>query len=381
MKYVLYMHGGSGNRGCEAIVRTTSKLLNDPKNSVLWSFNKAEDESCGIGQLYEKIVVSEEIKRFSPAYFESLYRRKIMHESDANLKIFLKNTFKDSIAVCVGGDNYCYPWSAKQAVDLNETIRKYARATILWGCSIDEESITEEVRRDLEKYSLITAREQLTYDILKTINKNTVKVSDPAFTLETIQLPLPSNFLPNNTVGINVSPMIMDYGDGATIMENYVELIRFILDSTDMNICLIPHVYWESNNDLEAIEELYNRIHEKDRVSCIKSGTAEELKGYIARCRFFVGARTHATIAAYSSCVPTLVVGYSIKSKGIARDLFGTDKNYVLPVQELKHTNDLRNHFAWLIQNEDFIRNHLNNNITEYIQNAKIDVLELLKVE
>ena len=54
-----------------------------------------------------------------------------------------------------------------------------------------------------------------------------------------------------------------------------------------------------------------------------------ELKGFIARCRFFVGARTHATIAAYSSCIPTFSVGYSIKAKGIAQDIFGTYKNYV----------------------------------------------------
>ena len=66
-----------------------------------------------------------------------------------------------------------------------------------------------------------------------------------------------------------------------------------------------------------------------------------ELKGYIARCRFFVGARTHATIAAYSSCVPTLVLGYSVKSRGIARDLFGNEENYVLPVQSLQEPDEL----------------------------------------
>ena len=66
-----------------------------------------------------------------------------------------------------------------------------------------------------------------------------------------------------------------------------------------------------------------------------------ELKGYIARCRFFIGARTHSTIAAYSSGVPTLVLGYSVKSKGIAKDLFGTYENYVLTVQQLKEYSEL----------------------------------------
>ena len=54
-----------------------------------------------------------------------------------------------------------------------------------------------------------------------------------------------------------------------------------------------------------------------------------------------MGARTHSTIAAYSSGVPTLVIGYSVKSRGIATDLFGTTEGYVLPVQEIRDTDSL----------------------------------------
>jgi polysaccharide pyruvyl transferase WcaK-like protein len=39
----------------------------------------------------------------------------------------------------------------------------------------------------------------------------------------------------------------------------------------------------------------------------------------------FIGARTHATIAALSSGVPTLSLSYSNKSKGINRDIFGNE--------------------------------------------------------
>jgi polysaccharide pyruvyl transferase WcaK-like protein len=44
----------------------------------------------------------------------------------------------------------------------------------------------------------------------------------------------------------------------------------------------------------------------------------------------------HASIAAYSSQVPTLVIAYSVKARGIAQDIFGTEKGYVIPVQNLK---------------------------------------------
>lgn len=107
-----------------------------------------------------------------------------------------------------------------------------------------------------------------------------------------------------------------------------------------------------------------------DRIMLIGDHNCMELKGYIARCRFFVGARTHATIAAYSSCVPTLVLGYSVKSRGIARDLFGNEENYVLPVQSLQEPDELTKHFRWLVGHEKEIKDHLEKIMPEYISKA-----------
>lgn len=378
MKYVMYMHGGSGNHGCEAIVRTTAKMLGGPKDVVLWSTGKQEDVAYGAAARMEKILVSEELRRFSPGYFEALFRRKLMKQCDANMKVFLKETFRGNVAVSVGGDNYCYPWSARQNAELNREIRKYCAATVLWGCSIDEASITPEIREDLAQYDLITAREPLTYELLRTINPNTVKVADPAFTLEREELPLPEGFAKGNTVGINVSPLIMKYGpEGSIILENYEHMIQAILDETDMQICLVPHVVWSYNDDCEPCRALFEKFRDTGRVCMVSDCNAEQLKGYIARCRFFVGARTHATIAAYSTCVPTLVAGYSVKSRGIAQDLFGTEEHYVLPVQDLKTVNDLANGFRWLLKNEDAVRTRLQTVMPGYIRTAE-NALQML---
>ncbi|MBO5622010.1 MAG: polysaccharide pyruvyl transferase family protein, partial [Butyrivibrio sp.] len=65
---------------------------------------------------------------------------------------------------------------------------------------------------------------------------------------------------------------------------------------------------------------------------------------------FFVGARTHSTIAAYSSNVPTLVIGYSVKSRGIATDLFGDYTHYVLPVQEISEPDEMIRAYRWIIE-------------------------------
>lgn len=353
MKKILFMHTGSGNHGCEAIVRTTAKILGGPKDVILWSFTKSEDEKYGSASSVETIVESEQLKKYSFAYFEALFKRKIFHNGRANLQVFLRHLFKKSVAISIGGDNYCYEWSAKQAVELDTEIRKFCKYSVLWGCSIDPEALTSEVKDDLAKFDLITARECITYNLLKKINPNTIKVADPAFLLERTNLPLPEHFIEGNTVGVNVSPLIMKYGtEENVILQNYEEMIRYILKNTDMNVCLIPHVVWEYNNDLEPINFLYEKFRESGRICRITSGNCTELKGYIARCRFFVGARTHATIASYSTLVPTLVVGYSVKSRGIAQDLFGTDENYVLPVQKMKTNYDLTRQFVWLVENE-----------------------------
>lgn len=371
MKTVLFMHGGSGNHGCEAIIRTTSLLLGGPENLLLWSYNKEEDEKYGVASCFERIVVSEQIDKYSLSYFESLIQRRLLKNPRANLEIFLRNMFQGNTAISVGGDNYCYPWSARQAVELDRIIRKHAKRTILWGCSIDEASITSEIKKDLEEFDLITAREKITYELLKTINPNTIKVADPAFLLERIELPLPEGFQEGNTVGINISPLISDYASsGSIILENYRALIRFIINETDMSICLIPHVVWQYNNDYSLIQMLYEEFKDSKRVSYVEDGNCMELKGFISRCRFFVGARTHATIAAYSSFVPTLVVGYSVKSIGIARDLFGTEEGYVIPAQSLKTSNDLAKQFQQMLKIESDQKRILKEVIPYYKETA-----------
>ena len=92
----------------------------------------------------------------------------------------------------------------------------------------------------------------------------------------------------------------------------------------------------------------------------------------------FIGARTHSTIAAYSSCVPTLVVGYSVKAKGIAEDLFGTTENYVIPTQELRTEDQLTKGMQWIIDNKDEIKTHLEEIMPEY-KNQVYKVRDILE--
>ena len=158
-------------------------------------------------------------------------------------------------------------------------------------------------------------------------------------------------------------------------MKNYEKVIDYILKDTNCTIALIPHVIWKSSDDREALKVLYDKYKNSGRVIMVEAFSAEKIKYIISKCRFLIAARTHASIAGYSTGVPTLVVGYSVKARGIAKDIFGEYEHYTIPVQSLKKENDLLNAFLWMWNKENEIRRYLKIQIPEYIK--KLDEIIL----
>lgn len=383
-KVVLYPHGGSGNHGCEALVRSTCKIIGK-SNIYLATRSKDEDAQYSINQLCTLIPEETIIKRGSLEYFLAAIRYRLFNDKDAfeaiTYKAITQSVKRKGIALSIGGDNYCYGVPSYIYI-INRLLHKQGTPIILWGCSIEPSSIDKAMLDDLSLYSLIIARESITYDAMKKVGLKNVKLlPDPAFQLDRVDLPLPNGFIEGNTVGINLSPMVMSCENGSNItLQNYETLIEHIIRTSDMQIALIPHVVWRENDDRVPLKMLYDKYKDTGRVVMIEDHNCMELKGYIARCRFMIAARTHASIAAYSTCVPTLVVGYSVKAKGIAKDIFGTYENYVLPVQSLSKEDDLLNAFDWIYKHEDQIRTHLQTMMPEYRDRALLIGDELKKL-
>ncbi|MCR4990568.1 MAG: polysaccharide pyruvyl transferase family protein, partial [Lachnospiraceae bacterium] len=63
-------------------------------------------------------------------------------------------------------------------------------------------------------------------------------------------------------------------------------------------------------------------------------------------------------------------VGYSVKARGIAKDLFETDdtSRYVIPVQGLKEEDELQKEFVRMFEHESEIREQLGKKIPDYIK-------------
>ena len=370
-EYALYMHAGSGNHGCEAIVDSLIRMM--PVDTFrLMTNSEAEDRRYLPAEVRERTEILEE-RHISDHFAEHVIyyaRRAVTGDRESFLRYRYKpltGAGTPRLAVSIGGDNYCYPSMVEDLMLANAMFNRQGTATVLLGCSIEPSLLSDpKLIEDLSRYRRILARESITYEALqKALNaaygeegrSKVVLCPDPAFTLPEDETDLPEDLDPGNTVGINLSPMAADYAASSdTLYKSYVQLIRRILDTTSMKVALIPHVVWARSDDRTPLRKLYELFRGTGRVFLVEDMSAERLKGVIANCRFFVGARTHATIAAYSTLIPTLVIGYSVKALGIARDLFGTDENYVLSVQSLEEPQQLTDAWDWLYEHEDGIR-------------------------
>lgn len=380
--FCFFPHPSSTNHGCEAIAISSYHILKKyyplSQCTLLTKYPKGSDRRGGelVYHLYENEINFSMpcIRRYSIEWIKNILWK--IAGKDKAISILLNKIKKEhidiiqnnDIFVSIGGDNYCYgrpvPFYA-----MNRAIQEKGKKSILWGCSIEPSAITKEMIDDLRLYDMIVARESLTYNALCEKGLTNVKLyPDPAFTLE----PVFGAKIKENTVGINVSPMIFDFaGEKKEKAFNaFKRLIEYITKKTDYNIAFIPHVSAPTTDDRVIIKRLYDEIQQNDRITIYNDMDCQKLKNIISQCRFFIGARTHATIAAYSSCVPTLVCGYSIKAKGIATDLFGTYKNFVVPVQEIDNEYVLTDAFRWMVENEESIRQRLIQIMPQYIQQA-----------
>lgn len=379
-KVTLYMHSGSGNHGCEAIVRSLTGLINSQDPSIkpdVMTNDRAED----LKYVPEDICHFVEEKHMDRNVINhTLYYvyRMITKDKESFLRYRFKDMYKNppKVGVSIGGDTYCYDYMVEEIMLTNSMLHKLGTKTILLGCSVEPELVKRsDVAADMKLYDKILARESITYNALLDagVSKERLELApDPAFTLDTQYLPLPDGWKEGKMIGLNLSPLIGMYAEDKDIaLKCYEGLIQHIIDTTDNNIALIPHVVWDRSNDFIPLTSLYEKFKDTGRVILLQDHNATQLKGFIARCRLFIGARTHATIAAYSSCVPTLVIGYSVKARGIARDLFGTEDKYVLPVQDLKTTKQLIEGYEWLNGHADDITQKLKKSVPEYIIKAR----------
>ncbi|MFR2774232.1 MAG: polysaccharide pyruvyl transferase family protein [Anaerostipes sp.] len=368
-KILMFGHGGSRNHGCEAIVKATCELLKNKDAEITLLSSRPEEDKLFLDESIIRIQDEKGKPHKNLEYMKAILDIKLKKSFQQMDDLVYKSPFefnkKDSgIALSIGGDNYCYN-DHQRYIKKHQFAKKCGWKTVLWGCSIDEQWLDiEEILDDLRKFDLIYTRETLTYNAMKKRGlKNLILAPDVAFRLPVDE---EMDLLPkDNTIGLNLSPYVIQ--DEASY-ENVIQFIRYILDETAYNISLIPHVCWENISDFTILSKIKKQFENNERVILVKEFSCNQIKKYISKLRFLIAARTHASIAGYSTYVPTLVLGYSVKSMGIAKDIFGDYSNYVVEKNRLSLEKDcLIKSFLWMEKHEMKMKKYLSDFIPNYI--------------
>ncbi|PAS94999.1 MAG: hypothetical protein CGU28_13080 [Candidatus Dactylopiibacterium carminicum] len=365
-----------GNRGCEALIRANVKTIRSvfPEASFLVPSRRIDldsrqwPEAAALGVQFVDPEPFPGLIRWwgrarralpslagiVPRYRVSAATRALIGQSDV-----LIMTGGDIISLDYGLESLHY-WAG-----LCEAAMQAGKPAVLWAASVGPFSAhpaTErQMRAFLARFALITVRETASFDYLQQLGlRNVQQVTDPAFALDAEAVPaaLEGCFAGARPVlGFNISPLILKFRSSdearAALEQEVAAFLSDVVEADGMDVLLIPHVDpldgGEDNSDWAYMRRIRALLEpaQQSRVQLLPRGlNAAQLKGVIRRCTYFMGARTHATVAALSQGVPTTSIAYSVKAKGINQDLFG-HTDYVLETPRVSR-DSLGAHLAML---------------------------------
>ena len=332
----LFLLQGNGpllNRGCEAILRSTVSLLRD-------EFGPCRFINSPSSRIHPKRYdeVDRDITHFLPYKkwsvlgFTSRVMRRFFGRSG---KHFERCIPRAAATLVLGGDNLSLDYGNPSGLFLqNRLTLKHGKPLILWGASIGPFAKDPQFERfaaeELKKTSLICARESETISYLATIGvtENVRSVSDPAFVLEpqVVHNDPELSILDEPCIGLSLSSLFDRYWNREpSLLDASTEWISSVVRKNDLPVLLIPHVVYPQRNDHAFMKQIVDKLGGlKSRVKLLgPQYNAQQLKWIISQVTVFAGARTHSTIAALSSHVPTISIGYSMKARGLNEDIFG----------------------------------------------------------
>lgn len=331
------------NRGCEAIELSTREILSETISDVTYSvvpFTVGDPREAveGDGSVRRIKPPDFTVSRFSRQWVQWQVARRLDTAKEYRALVGCYDATFDAVGpvdavLSVGGDNYSADYGRPSRFwALNEAGRRRGIPVFLWGASVGpfpEGNDTGVARDSLRQTAQIFVRESDSLDYLQSIGvvDNVALVADPAFTLspkDCAELDILGE--KGECVGVNLSPL---YGRYTSMDERAwhaaaARTVSAIADATGRAVALVPHVMLPGQDDDVFLQRIADAVAPGVDMRLLP-GTlgAREIKACIAQCGAFVGARTHATIAAFSSHVPTVTLAYSRKAYGINREIFG----------------------------------------------------------
>lgn len=140
-----------------------------------------------------------------------------------------------------------------------------------------------------------------------------------------------NNIFDNKKIGISTSHQIIRQWKGEIgYIECILNLCRHISKTYGIQIILIPNEVQplQDMNDITVSRKIQEELKKEDiHVSIVDSAhmSSREIKDIIASCEVIIASRYHSCVAALSSGVPTLVIGWHYKYEELLR-WYGQDK-------------------------------------------------------
>lgn len=385
-------NGPYRNRGCEAIVRGTMEILSglwgteiSAQAGVMASPGTIANQQAGeIDPRVTNFPVSHVGARLTTKWFMAQANKRLGTRFQHHTLDLQGRYTGARAALQLGGDNYSLdygrPWDY---IAVDRYLQKRGVPVFIWGASVGpfdkDAEFAPIIHAHLKTLDGIFVRETETQAYLARhdITQNVHLVADPAFVMQkTPPAPEVQALVSDQTVGINISPLVARFAGASGVdawREKAAEMVIACGQRTKRPLLLIPHVASPKpdEDDYTFLESVRQKVGDGAgvRVDIVPALGAAELKWIIGRCAAFAGARTHSTIAALSSKVPTLSLSYSVKAIGINQDIFG-HQEFCQSVKTIEPPQ-FAQIMGRMVEDGDGIRAHLDARIPEIQERAR----------
>lgn len=327
----------SGNRGCVALCISSMYIIDEilSKKNINYTFYLPQSGHTEYKE-YEvniagKILRYTAIPDISGTTIKSKVKNLIKYKEYCNTKEIYKKA--DYIFDIGQGDSFAdiygknrFDWIFSQY----KLGRKYNKPYCILPQTIgpfDNPQIREQAIKGIKWAKCVMARDKQSVDFVKELipSCNVSEIIDVAFFLPYKKKMFDSSFI---HVGLNVSALLWQggytknnqFGLKCDYQKLIREIIKYFLTIDSVKVHLIPHVVSGERgieNDYAVSYDLCEEFNNSNLILAPLFLDPIIAKGYIAGMDFFMGARMHSTIAAFSSGVPVLPMAYSRKFNGL----------------------------------------------------------------
>ena len=318
------------NMGCVALTYSLVRMLEKiaKQNKITFKyivFEYCRDKEC-YRRLSENLKIDGERIQFSPVGFLNTHNLKLLiKKSFVNLSVCKSIIKCDFVIDLTQGDSFTdiYGLDRFESLTNAKKLVQFFHIPLILGPQtygpFQNTSVKEKAKSVIEKAVSVISRDHESKKYISTFClKKVVVATDLAFGLPYRKERLTYSRI---RVGINPSGLLVkgktektNLQTGlATDYDRFIQkIIEYLTSNEIYEVHLIPHVGDDAVNQYKDMKGVI--VH-----SAFK--TPMDAKSYIASMDVFIGARMHATIAAFSAGVATIPTAYSRKFSGLFENL------------------------------------------------------------